>query len=252
MIEKEIMISTRHGNMPTFYAHPEGEGPFPGIILFMDAPGIREELRNHARRIARNGYFCVLPDMYYRVGIVRFDLKQRDAAMSRVIEAARRSTNDDLVREDTASLLEFFDTQDKVQPGPVGTIGHCAGGRYIVTTARAFPDRIVAAAGLYAVELVMDDKDSPHLHLDGIAAELYFGFGAEDGSTPPAYCHELGEALDKTGIKNKIDVFPNAGHGYTFVERFRRDATNMNVYAHKPAEESWRNILALWARHLKR
>ena len=43
----------------------------------MDAPGIREELRNLARRIAKRGYFCLLPDMYYRIGTLRFDFVRR-------------------------------------------------------------------------------------------------------------------------------------------------------------------------------
>jgi len=30
----------------------------------MDARGVREEMRNMARRIAKQGYFCLLPDLY--------------------------------------------------------------------------------------------------------------------------------------------------------------------------------------------
>ena len=251
MIEKEICISTKHGDMPCFYAHPEGVGPWPGIILFMDAPGIREELRNHARRIAKHGYVCLLPDMYYRVGTVRFDLKRRNAAMSRVVAAARRSIDDELVNEDTASMLEFFDTQDAVRPGPVGTVGHCAGGRYMVTTAARFPDRIVAGASLYGVELVTDLADSPHRNLAAVRAELYFGFGVEDRATPPEYRAELNRALNAAGLHYKLDAFANAGHGYMFVERFFEDPASLNVYAHLAAEETWRNLVALWDRRLK-
>ena len=68
MIEEEVVVTTKHGNMPTFAACPDGPGEFPGIIFYMDAPGMREELRNMARRIAKHGYFCLLPDMYYRLG----------------------------------------------------------------------------------------------------------------------------------------------------------------------------------------
>ena len=68
-------------------------GPFPPIIFYMDAPGIREELRNMARRIARHGYFCILPDMYYRLGTVRFDIPRRDDGMSGVIRASMNSLN---------------------------------------------------------------------------------------------------------------------------------------------------------------
>jgi carboxymethylenebutenolidase len=61
MYEKDVIVTTKYGQMPTFAACPEGPGPYPGIIFYMDAPGIREELRGMARRIARHGYFCLLP-----------------------------------------------------------------------------------------------------------------------------------------------------------------------------------------------
>jgi carboxymethylenebutenolidase len=61
MHEKDISVVTRHGRMPTFTVHPEGAGPHPVVILYMDAPGIREELRDMARRIAARGYYCACP-----------------------------------------------------------------------------------------------------------------------------------------------------------------------------------------------
>ena len=56
MIESEVIVTTKHGRMPTFMAAPDAEGQHPGIIFYMDAPGIREELRNMARRLATSGY----------------------------------------------------------------------------------------------------------------------------------------------------------------------------------------------------
>ena len=91
MIEQEVNVTTKHGRMPSFAVCPDGPGPFPPIIFYMDAPGIREELRNMARRIARHGYFCILPDMYYRLGTVRFDIPRRDDGMSGVIRASMNS-----------------------------------------------------------------------------------------------------------------------------------------------------------------
>src|SRR5471032_95527 len=115
MIEREVDISTKHGLMPTFIAHPEGIGTWPGIILYMDAQGIREELHNHARRIARDGFFCLLPDLYYRNGSLRFDVKRRTPEMSSVIAAARRSLRDNAVNDDTAAILAYLDSQDRAK-----------------------------------------------------------------------------------------------------------------------------------------
>jgi carboxymethylenebutenolidase len=65
MFEQETIVTTKHGRMPAFMACPDGAGRFPPVIFYMDAPGIREELRNMARRIAKQGYVCLLPDIYY-------------------------------------------------------------------------------------------------------------------------------------------------------------------------------------------
>jgi len=64
MREYEAEIQTKDGAMDTFICHPEEDGPFPAIIIYMDAPGIREELRDMARRLGTVGYFVMLPNLY--------------------------------------------------------------------------------------------------------------------------------------------------------------------------------------------
>ena len=54
--------------METFICHPERGGPHPAVFLLMDAPGIREELRDMARRLGTVGYYVLLPNLYYRAG----------------------------------------------------------------------------------------------------------------------------------------------------------------------------------------
>ncbi len=65
MIERQIEIATADGRMNTFICHPERDSPNPAIIFFMDAPGIREELRDMARRLGTVGYYVMLPNLYY-------------------------------------------------------------------------------------------------------------------------------------------------------------------------------------------
>ena len=103
MIEREVNVTSRNGVIPSFAVCPEGPGAYPGIILYMDAPGIREELRNLARRIAKHGYFCLLPDMYYRIGLLRFDFVRRAEGMRPTMFAAMNSLTNALVSEDTAA-----------------------------------------------------------------------------------------------------------------------------------------------------
>src|SRR5690606_2285598 len=67
MIEDTLDIQTRAGAMETFVCRPD-RGTHPAVLLLMDAPGIREELRAMARRLTSVGYAVLLPNLYYRAG----------------------------------------------------------------------------------------------------------------------------------------------------------------------------------------
>jgi carboxymethylenebutenolidase len=243
MIEKDVVVTTKHGAMPAFIAHPDGPGRFPPVIIYMDAPGIREELRNFARRIAKQGYFCLLPDMYYRNGLLRFDIPRRDDAMSTVIRAAMNTLTNALVADDTGGMLQFFDAHEKAAPGPVGCVGYCMSGRYVMTVAGRFPQRIAAAASLYGIGLVTDQKDSPHLLARDIKAEMYFGFAEVDPAVPSGVIPELTKALDKAGVRYSCETKMGTHHGYCFAERKDYDAV--------AAEDTWTRLFDLWGRNLR-
>lgn len=243
LIEKEVDVTTKHGRCLSFAACPDAPGTFPGIILYMDAPGYREELKNMSRRIARHGYFCLLPDMYYAYGTLRFDTPRRDEAMSNVIKAAWTSlTNADIV-DDTAGLLAYLDAQDKVTPGPVGCVGYCMSGQFVTTVAARYAHRFAAVASLYGVKIVTDQPDSPHLLVDQIKGEMLYLFAETDPSVPDNVIPTLQAALEKAGVKHRIKIFPGTQHGFQFPERV--------AYAAAASEQAWTMLFDLWDRNLK-
>ena len=243
LIEKEIDVTTKHGSCLSFAAHPDGDGTFPGIILYMDAPGYREELKNMARRIARHGYYCLLPDMYYRYGALRFDTARRDDAMSNVIKAAWTSlTNANLV-DDTAGYLAYLDAQDKVTPGPVGCVGYCMSGQFVTTIAARYAHRFAATASLYGVKIVTDQPDSPHLLVDQIKGEMLYLFAETDPAVPDNVIPTLQTGLERAGVKHRIKVLPGTQHGFQFPERA--------AYAAAQSEQAWTMMFDLWDRNLK-
>ena len=81
MIESMTEITTGAGRMDAFVTHPEGDGPFPAVVLFMDIWGLREELFDIARKIAVVGYHCTVPNFYYRQGKVRLAVFGEDGRM---------------------------------------------------------------------------------------------------------------------------------------------------------------------------
>lgn len=242
MIEQEVAVTTRYGRQPSFAVCSDAPGSFPPIILYMDAPGIREELRNMARRIANHGYFCLLPDLYYRLGTIRFDVPRRNESMSAVIRSAMQSLTNAAVTEDTAGMLAFLDGQEKVKRGPVGCVGHCMSGSFVLSVAAQLP-RMKAAAALYGVNMVTDQADSPHRILDQVKGELYLGFAEVDPTVPAHVVPDLQAALAKAGTRHRLETFPDTRHGFCFAAR-----ADYNAFA---AEESWARVFDLWDRNLK-
>jgi carboxymethylenebutenolidase len=229
LIERDVLVGTKHGQMHAFAVCPDGGGPYPPVIFYMDAPGYREELKNMARRIARAGYYCLLPDLYYRLGTVRFDLHRRDESLSSVIRAARNTLTNAMIAEDTAGMLAFLDAQEEVKPGPVGCVGHCMSGRFIVTVAARFPERIAAAAAFYGVQIVTDQPDSPHLIADRIKGEVYLSFAEVDELVPANVVPDITAIFDKAGVRHD--------------ERA--------AYHAAASEAAWGKLFAMWKRRLK-
>ena len=107
MIDQQIAIPTRDGHTTTFISHPERDGPFPVILFYMDAPAIREELRDMARRLATSGYYVMLPNLYYRSGVMELGPIPSDpeAPERKRMSELMASINIALVMEDTKALL---------------------------------------------------------------------------------------------------------------------------------------------------
>src|SRR3954470_16836940 len=127
MIDQQIDIATKDGKTTTFITHPERGGPFPIILFYMDAPAIREELRDMARRLGTSGYYVMLPNMYYRRGAMELGPLPADPESpkrKRMFELMH-SLSIPLVMDDTKSLLDFAATQDAAGKGPIGTFGYC-------------------------------------------------------------------------------------------------------------------------------
>ena len=241
MQEFHTGVTTPDGEMECFAVHPDGDGPFPAVILYMDVPGVREELRNFCRRIAGEGYFALLPDMYYRDGKVRFDLSKGEEELQRMFAQGMKLTIDGIMR-DTQGMLDYLDSNPIVR-APTGCIGYCMSGQYVVAAAGTFPDQIAAAASLYGVRIVTDRDDSPHRLADRIKGELYLGFAEHDPFVEDNVIPDLQAALDEHGVAYTLEVHPGTEHGFCFPER--------PAYAEAAAEKVWQTVFELYERKLK-
>ena len=177
MIEQTVDIPTKDGKTTTFIVHPDRGGPFPVILFYMDAPAIREELRDMARRLATSGYYVVLPNMYYRDGVMELGTlpTDPDAPERKKMFQHMNNLTIPLVMDDTEGLLKFIEGQSAASKGPMGCVGYCMSGQYAINAAARWPDRIVAAASIYGTRLITDEPHSPHLAAQKVKGDIYIG-----------------------------------------------------------------------------
>ena len=242
MIERTIDIPTRDGNTTTFIVHPERGGPHPVIFFYMDAPAIREELRDMARRFATAGYYVVLPNLYYRSGVMELGPLPRDpqAPERKRMMELMGSLTIPLIMDDTRALLAFVDADPAAAKGPMGAVGYCMSGQYAINAAARWPERFAAAASIYGILLITDKPDSPHLMAHEAKGELYFACAETDHWMPVEQIAALRGSVQ--GLHAEVELFPKAEHGFAFPQR--------PAYDKASAERHWERLFALWRRNL--
>ncbi len=243
MADRIENLKTADGTMEVFVAHPDGPGAFPVVLQIMDALGMREELRNHARRTASWGYYVLSPDVFYRVGLKGPIDPARPEGMQSIV-AAMKDLTDARATRDIRDTLKLADADKAAAKGRIGLYGFCMGGRLTLVLSQALGERVAAAASIHPGGLVTDQPNSPHRHLDHVKAELYFGIADKDQTATPEQMAKLEKALKAHNVAYRLEWHPGALHGYMMPSR-------ADLYNEKAAEKVWGRMEALFARALK-
>jgi carboxymethylenebutenolidase len=230
-----VEIRTPEGSMPAHLAEPEGRGPFPALVVIMEAFGLVPHIRSVAERLAGEGYVALAPDFYWRwlpENAVGYDRLDRAIALMQKVDDAKFTG-------DMGAALDFLAARADVDGARIGVTGFCMGGRLSFLTACALPDRIAAAAPFYGGGI------ANHLaRADRIRAPLYLFFGEKDAFIPLDQVQKIETRLSELGRTFHCKVYPGADHGFFCEERAS--------YHAEAAADAWRELMRFFARHLKR
>ncbi len=245
MIEGMVDIEAPGGAMETFVVRPE-RTTAPPVLLLMDAPGIREELHDMARRLATAGFAVLVPNLYYRAGRgTKFDgsVLEHGSAEHARMRAIRTKMTIPPVMADVAAMFDFIDRTEGIAKGPVGAHGYCMSGPYALAAAIRYPDRVAAAASFYGTWLVNPEaEESPHASLAKARGELYISCAEFDDLAPPEMVAELKRLFDASGAQGELEVHMGVHHGFAFPGRW--------CYDRPAAERHWERLIALYRRRL--
>jgi carboxymethylenebutenolidase len=162
VVETEVTIKTPDGTCDAAFIHPP-TGSHPGVLIWTDAFGLRPAMRDIGKRIAAEGYSVLVPNPFYRVAKAPvFDSAssfnfQNQADMSKLQPLMGSVNAPGAAEKDAVAYIAFLDAQSQVNKAKkIGTQGYCMGGRLVVVTAAALPDRVGAGASFHGGGLVTD------------------------------------------------------------------------------------------------
>ncbi len=241
MSESKVNIKTADGNCDCYTYTAEGDRPAPAVILYMDGLGIRPELRAMAERLASNGFFVLLPNLYYRAGEYKpFNMATMltDEVERNRMMALVQSVNNAGAMRDTTAFLDFLSHEAKVKGSKIGCVGYCMGGPLTLTAAGTFPDRVAAAASIHGAGVATDRPDSPHLLAPKMKGKIYVAVAEIDPWLTPGETDRLKSALEQGGTNHNLEIYPKVQHGFA--------ANGTPMYDREAAERHWQRITALF------
>ncbi|SCG53729.1 dienelactone hydrolase family protein [Micromonospora halophytica] len=241
-----VDVPVGDGVADAYLVRPEGDGPFPAVLVFMDAFGLRPRLAEMAGRLAADGHLVLVPNLFHRAGRAPLvdlsglgDPAQHGPLFARLTPMIYGLTPG-LVAADTAAYLDFLAARPDVAPGPAVIVGYCMGGRNALRAIEAHPDRLAALASFHAGRLVTDAPDSPHLGVGAVTGELYLAHADNDPAMTADDIATLEKALDAAGVRYRSERYDGARHGFTMADT--------PVYDEVATERHWAALSDLLAR----
>jgi len=225
--QRSLEVQTPDGTCPASLSIPEGDGPWPGVIMYPDAGGMRDTMREMGERLSGLGYVVLVPDFYYRNGPyppvdMRTAFANKESADK--IMAMMMGYTADLAVRDAGAFVDFLDSLPETTAGGIGTTGYCMGGRLSLMAAANLGDRVAAAASFHGGNLAKaDDPDSPYRKAREIKAAVYVAGAIEDQSFSDEQKELLETSLTEAGVVHTIETY-QAHHGFAVPDNASYDA----------------------------
>jgi len=231
LVASEVKIPVADGEIPAYRAMPAKGGNFPTVLVVQEVFGVHEHIKDLCRRFAKTGYFAVATELYARQGDVSkiTDIKDLMPIVSRV--------PDSQVMSDLDATVAWAKSTGKADVKRLAITGFCWGGRIVWLYAAHNPD-LKAGVAWYGRLDGNRTELQPKYPLD-VAGELkapVLGlYGGKDKGIPQSDVDKMRAALTAANSKSRIDVYPDAEHGF--------NADYRPSYNAEAAKDGWAKAL---------
>jgi carboxymethylenebutenolidase len=215
--------------LKAFVAEPVGIEHVPVAIVVQEWWGLNEHIRDVSRRLAREGYFTIAPDLYSRQGH-RVATDPNEAA--RLMGGLKKDEG----IADLQTTVEWIRAQEQTHSARIGITGFCMGGSYAMLL--PCESREISAAAPFYGEIPADDK------LQRLACPIFYAYGENDGWIQRADVDRLAATLKKFEKPGEVKIYKGCSHGFF-------NDTRADVYRPAEAMDAWDRTLKLFAVNLK-
>jgi carboxymethylenebutenolidase len=218
------------GGMPGYRAMPSGNGPFGLVLVVPEIFGVHEHIKDVCRRLAKEGFCAVAPELFARQGDV-----SKLQAIDEIVKVVSR-VSDDQVMADLDATVAWAKGTGKIAGDRVGITGFCWGGRIVwLYAARG---GVKAGAAWYGRLSNPINANQTRTALD-VAAKLkapVLGlYGGRDSGIPVGHVELMRREIASAAGKSEIIVYPEAEHGF--------HADYRPSYGRAPAENAWEKMI---------
>jgi carboxymethylenebutenolidase len=235
--------------MPTWVGVPEGQGPFPAVVVAQHAGGVDSFIRGFVDRLAEQGYVAAAPALFHRdpnSDQAVIDAMPRDEKRREYIFAMLDGTKDAGVLNDVQAVLDNLERLAGVSIGPVGITGFCMGGRVTFLAAGSIL-QLTAAAPFYPASVFKVTEGSKQSAFDlipNINGPVGGFFGDDDENPTKEQVAQISAELTKHGKEHEFTSYPGAGHLFM-------DFQTPPAYREEIAKDAWEKLLVFFGKTLK-
>src|ERR1700685_650589 len=233
----DAKIKVADGEMPGYFARPNGVNDPPVILVAMEIFGLHEYIKDVTRRLAKLGAFAVAPDYYFRKG---FDLTKISDILQ-LLPIVNAKPDAELLSDLDATVA--WAKAEGGDTAKLGIIGFCRGGR-TVWEYSAHNSDLKAGVAFYGPP---DDPPnplwpkSPTQLAPEMKAPVLGLYGEADTGIPVATVEALKAALAANTKPAEFKISPGAPHGF--------HADYRASYRKEAAEDGWNNMQAWFKKY---
>lgn len=234
----DVMIPAKDAQLRGYRAMPASGGPFRVVLVCAEVFGLNPYMKDVCRRLAKVGYYAVVPDLYTR----KADLT-KVTDMKDIMPVVNTKYDTELVSDYDATVA-YAAASGKADTNRMAITGFCRGGRTTLVYAAANP-KLKAAAAWYGPVGGQANEYTPKTVMDRVAeikVPVLGLYGAKDAGVPVDQVEKFFAALKAAGTPAELVMYPEAGHGFN--ADFRPDS-----YRKADSDDAWSKMLAWFKKY---